>query len=790
MDMTKFNKDKHFEERLVQALIIDHQFAEQMVEFLDTEYFNVDYLKESANIIFNNYRDHQSFPSFGLFETITKSDIQNQLIRDQILQYIAKVKANPLNGDMGYVKDASLDFCKKRSLVLALEKSLDLIEDKRYEQVLHEIQEAIMKGSEKDIGHIYLEHLKRRMAEDVRNPIPTPWKEVNKYLKGGGVSGGELSVLCMPTGCHAKGTKILMHDGQTMDVEDIKVGDVLKGPDSMYRNVLKLVRGVGEMYKITPNKGKFFVVNDEHILHLKSTNEGKKCGTTGNEYVEITVKDYLEKSKSWKHLYKLYRVGVEFLSNKHVVHPYHMGLLLGDGSFRQGNIVLTSNDKEIIDEAYALADICNLRIYERGKEGTTTRDLFFRAIQNRNILKEEIKRLGLFDKLSKEKHIPDQYKIGSTEDRLHLLAGLMDTDGHYTNGVFDFCVASKFLAEDTAFVARSVGLCVTESDKFVNDVKYFRICISGDCSKIPTKLSRKKASPRKQKKNPLVTGFEIESVGEDQYYGFTVDYDNLYLLDDFTVMHNCGKTHGLVDIGSFAIQSGYSVVHYTLELNEIDVGNRYDSNLSGIAPENLRKNEKIVVESMKKVKGNLVIKSYPTKSASTLTIKNHLHKLAMRDIRPNLIIVDYGDLMRSTKSYKDKRFEEERCFEDLRGLGGEFNFPVWTATQTNRSGIDEDIITLKHVAECFAKAQISDLFITVNRKKDGYKPTLGKMFIAKSRVGPDGIIFPVLINTSLSRLDVRSPDDIDMQDPNMPGMPDAHTANLRKTFLAMKRNHN
>jgi hypothetical protein len=161
-----------------------------------------------------------------------------------------------------------------------------------------------------------------------------------------------------------------------------------------------------------------------------------------------------------------------------------------------------------------------------------------------------------------------------------------------------------------------------------------------------------------------------------------------------------------------------------------------------------------VEEGIKKAAGKIIVKSYPTKSASVLTFKNHIQKLKLKDIIPDVILVDYGDLMRSKKEYRDKRFELESVFEDLRSLAMELNVPIWTATQTNRDGIDVEIVTLKYVGESFAKCQISDLIITLNREKTGGVITFGNMHVGKSRLGPDGVTFPVSVNTSLSRIEV------------------------------------
>ena len=761
MTLIKFRNDKHFEECVVQALIVDQPFAEQMVEVLDLEYFNLEHLKETVRIMFSNYKQHKVFPSLRLIWTIAKADYaDNDLMRDQITNFLVKIKNNPLNGDLEYVKEQSLDFCKKRSLAIAMESSLDLIQEKKYEQIVGLIQKAILAGSERDIGHLFVEDFEKRMIVDERATVPTPWSEINDVTSGG-LAPGELGVICAPTGCHAAGAKILMYDGTFKCVERVVVGDRLMGPDSTVRVVQRLISGIGDMYRIDPKKGESFVVNDEHTLRLKSTNERKKWGTTGEEYVEITVKDYLNKSKHWKHVYKLYRVPVDFHNQEDLeIHPYHFGMLLCDGCFRK-NISFTTNDTELLSEAYALADTNNVRVYERGKLGTTAKDVFFRSINDKNILKEKIKSLGLFNKLSKDKSIPHKYKTSSRKSRLQLLAGLLDTDGHLNFKTFDFCVASKQLADDVGFVSRSLGFLTTQSIKFVDDVAYFRVFISGETSEIPTKLKRKQAEDRKHKKNPLVSGFDIELDGTYEYFGFTLDGDNLYLNDDFFVIRNCGKSHFLVDVGHHAASLGYNVAHYTFELGDIHVGRRYDARISGIAPEQLVEQRDVVKEAVDGLKGKIVIKSYPTKSATTLTIKNHLHMLVMRDFKPDLIVVDYGDLMRSQHKYDQKRLEEESVYEDLRGLAQELNIPIWTATQTNREGLDAEVITLKHIAECFGKAMISDLFITMNRKKEDGFGALGTMFVAKSRLGPDGMKYPILINTSLSKIQVMASDALD-----------------------------
>jgi len=155
--------------------------------------------------------------------------------------------------------------------------------------------------------------------------------------------------------------------------------------------------------------------------------------------------------------------------------------------------------------------------------------------------------LGLYKKTSESKFIPSTYKFGSRRVRLEVLAGLLDTDGSLSSGYFDFITKSKQLAEDVTFVSRSLGFHAhvrekISHDQFGHEGLYYRVGISGDLSKIPTRVARKQAPARRQKKSVLRTGFTLKPLGEEEYFGFRVDSDQRYLLDDFTVTHNSGKT--------------------------------------------------------------------------------------------------------------------------------------------------------------------------------------------------------------------------------------------------------
>jgi len=351
-----------------------------------------------------------------------------------------------------------------------------------------------------------------------------------------------------PTGCHAAGHPILMFDGSIKAVEDVEVGDLLMGPDSTPRQVLRLARGRQQMYRITPIKGEPFVVNADHILSLACTNTGKQCDRPSSHIDNITVAEWEKKAKSWKHLRKLRRVPADFAPMPAPpLDAWAMGVLLGDGSLGHG-VRVSNPDQELIDRLdreMATFGLLSTKRYDRGcwhigyarQVGT----------QQENPVYGILRDLGLAGCLSSEKFIPDVYKRGSRQVRLDILAGLLDTDGSLSCGGYDYITASERMARDVVFVARSLGLAAycslcRKSCQNGYTGSYWRISISGDCDMLPMAISRKKAPPRKQIKNPLVTGFSAEPVGEDDFYGFALDGDHLYLDGTFTVHHNTGKT--------------------------------------------------------------------------------------------------------------------------------------------------------------------------------------------------------------------------------------------------------
>jgi len=193
-----------------------------------------------------------------------------------------------------------------------------------------------------------------------------------------------------------------------------------------------------------------------------------------------------------------------------------------------------------------------------------------------------------------------------------------------------------------------------------------------------------------------------------------------------------------------------------LELSDVVVAQRYDSCITKVSLNELFQYKELIRETVEEIDGTLIVKEYPTKSASVNTLRSHLERLKTRDINVDTIIVDYGDLLKPVTKNKEKRVELESIYEGLRGLAQEFECPIWTASQTNRSGLNAEVITMEAISEAFSKCFVADFIFTVSRTVQDKQTNGGRFFVAKNRFGPDGLVYPIEMVTKNVHIDVKS----------------------------------
>lgn len=219
------------------------------------------------------------------------------------------------------------------------------------------------------------------------------------------------------------------------------------------------------------------------------------------------------------------------------------------------------------------------------------------------------------------------------------------------------------------------------------------------------------------------------------------------------------NSHFLTMLGANAMREGKNVIHYTLEMSESLVGLRYDSNLCEIDADEIAERKADVIARYASMKlGRLFIKEFPTCWATINNIRAHVEKLGARGFKPDLILIDYADIMRSTRQYDAKRFELQLIYQELRAYASEIDVPIWTASQSNKDGSTSEVVDLNNMAEAYGKAMEADVVVSLSRRSHEKAAGVGRLFVAKNRIGRDGMLYGVRIDTARSSITLLNDD--------------------------------
>jgi replicative DNA helicase len=222
-----------------------------------------------------------------------------------------------------------------------------------------------------------------------------------------------------------------------------------------------------------------------------------------------------------------------------------------------------------------------------------------------------------------------------------------------------------------------------------------------------------------------------------------------------------GKSWFLSAIGAHAVKLGKTVAHYTMELSETYCGLRYDTIYSGYEPNQIRHHKAEVAEIIKRLPGRMIVKYFPTRTITIHAISAHIQRLMNLGIAPDLLLIDYADLMKAA-SKSDARHEElGYIHEEIRGLLGELKIPGWTASQSQRSSLQDDVVEADKIAGSYAKIMTDDLVISASRKMGDKMTNTARVHVIKNRFGPDGGVYPSHMDLAHGQIQVYAEDSVE-----------------------------
>jgi len=753
------------EQAVLGALMLERNAVNEAIDILQPESFYVDAHRKIFDAILGLFRNDQPIDILTVTEELKKrgdlemvggpfyiSQLTNKVASSANVQYHARIisQKHILRELIRISAETMHDAYDDSSDVF------DLLD--KTEQDLYAITSGNLKRNYEpmsDLIQVAIEQIENAKTKTGGvSGVPTGFVQLDK-LTAGWQRSDMVIVAARPAmgKCLGKGTKVFLYDGTLKNVEDVEVGDQLMGPDSTPRKVSSLARGRENMYWVHQNHGISYRVNESHILSLKrSRNEG---GHVHGEVLNIEVKDYLARSPKFRTNYKGYKVAVEFPEQPLPIDPYFLGLWLGDGHSYSSRI--TTTDAEVVGSLAVMANELQRELvtYEQpGKAPNYAITKGHRGGRHEPSLQGDLAAAGQLT----NKHIPHEYIANSTATRLELLAGLLDSDGHYNAefNVYEITQKNEALAHSIKLLCDTLGFKTSFRSKLASikergfESTVFRVRISGHLDRIPVRIERKKSRPRPPGIDPLHTGITVELDKVDDYYGFTLDGDRLFLLEDMTVTHNTAFVLSMAR--NIAVEHKRAVAVFSLEMSSTQLVTRLIASEAGISSEKLRKGDlndaefTILHQHIARLT-NAPIFIDDTPGLNIFELRAKARRLKSQH-NVDLIIIDYLQLMTAGGDSRGGNREQEisSISRSIKSIAKELDIPIIALSQLSRAvetrGGDKRPM-LSDLRESGAIEQDADIvcflyrpeYYKIHEDEHGSTLGIGEVIVAKHRNG-------------------------------------------------------
>ena len=763
--------------RLIAQILTDRRFGNAIIDIVNPNYFEDEYLRIVVGGIKNAKAKDDIIPDINSLEFRLLEEVKDDTQRRYALTQIRKIKEADLN-DTLWVQETAMKFCKQHELMKALAEINKIISKgdiENYEECESKLRKALEHGDSKDDGMNVFDDIDSVLADDFRKPIRTGIEGLDEIMDGG-LSKTELAIILAPFGVGkalANSNKIYTPEGYKL-MGDIKVDDLVIGRNGKPTKVLGVYpQGVRGIYRIEFNDGTTTTCDKEHLWAINDINQrnrsfwkdGKRCKLEPDNTFKVKkTSDFMDNltfgsKKSLR--YKIPMVEpVQFNEKKLLIHPYVLGVMLGDGYMKSSRF--TTKDIEIADEVSKTNSV-KISIKERCRDIDKGNILIQECLFDVCIygITDKIKTLGLYDKKSDTKFIPTDYLFNSIENRVELLRGLLDTDGNVRkNGGVEYVSTSKELIENVRWLVLSLGgFCKLSSKlptytykgvkKTGKEAYKLSISFPEKNNILPFKLSRKNdrvINRVKYNNNKFIKSIEY-SHDEDATCIMVDNEEHLFITDDFIVTHN---TTMMTKIANTAMSDGNKVLQIFFEDNpkviqrkHLSCWSKYDLNTLSIHKDEVKDMVKDMMNSSNG--GELRLKKFSSDGTTIPIIRQYIRKLIATGFRPDLIILDYIDCVEPSRRFDDVNAGEGSVMRQFETLLSELDIAGWTAVQGNRSSIKADVVEADQMGGSIKKAQIGHFVVSIAKTLDQKEKGTATMAILKSRFGQSGKVFEDII---------------------------------------------
>lgn len=707
---------------ILSELVTNSDYARAVLPHLKEEYFS----DRSQKILFKEVEQfiqkYNGLPSKEALLISMQSKELDETLYEGVTSLIEKIE--PSENNLQWLIDSTEKYCKEKAVYNALMESLNIIDDKSKTKTREAIpgllQEALSVGFNKQIGHDYLNQWESRFAEYTQNVVKIPFDiELLNAATDGGIERKTLNLILAGTyvGKAQPTSTVIPTPVGYRKMGDLQVGDYVFGSNGKPTLVTGVFpQGIKDVYRITFSDGRRVECCNEHLWNVMFKRQTK--------FKTLELKQFASRVNSGGYVSIPTCEPVDYQDQQNKIHPYMMGLLIGDGTLIN-QIGVSAKSPEIINWLHNNL-IKGHRIRKLGNDYYIASD---EGGKSDNAYINELKNMNLYGKKSYEKFIPQRYMLDSTPNRVSLLRGLLDTDGTVgKTGHVSYSTTSYRLANDVALLVRSLGGQASIKHRTptftYNNVKKqgrvaYNVSIFLDRDKfelftVSKKLERYKQFNQRQRNLRMIN---VELVGQEPCVCISVDApDHLYLTNDYTVTHN---TLQMCHFASSYLLRGYNVLYITMEIAESKIAQRIDANLLNCEmsqlkhmPEQTYANR--IAALKRRVVGQLVVKEFPTSVPNILHFKALLEELKVKkNFVPDIICIDYLNICSSSRYRAGGNTNSytyvKAIAEELRGLAVETNTAIWSATQTNREGFASSDVDMTDTSESFGVPMTADL---------------------------------------------------------------------------------
>lgn len=767
-----------FQYKLAKVFVEEPKFFEDSVQIIEQNAFTDPNLREFVGAMKDYYNETNGLvPSYTLMDTLLRRKAKTAIDVEECTALINKLKFDTSSEGEDTIKELAIRFFKQQNLIKVANKILEIAgkgEIDRYPECQHLLDEASLVGQDDDFGFNIYDMTEKALSNDYTISIPTGIDKLDETL-GGGLDKGKLGLLIAPAGfgkAQPKDARILTPNGYKL-MGDMKVGDFVIGQDGKPHMVSGVFpQGKRPIYKVSFSNGASCECDEEHLWTVGF------CWPKNSSFKVKTLKEIINdgiktKGKNPRLKYRIPKVKpVDFIEQKVDINPYILGYYLGDGCCSRSNITVGKEDYQQVKEIFDSIIPNDVHIHYREK-----RHIYdFTIVGNiSKILKDNFREIH-----SEEKYIPYEYLFNSIENRMLILQGLMDSDGHANkNGSCEFCSKSLQLAKDVQFLVRSLGgyASLTECNSSyynkkkgerINCGKRYRVTISLCDESIKLfKLQKKQERVKYRKKyaeNIFISN--IEYIGEKDAQCIMVDYDDhMYITEDFIVTHNTSFTTA---IDAYAAtcrcdannHEGFKVLQIFFEDDDVDITRKI---FAKKLTEELPKGKKIEARELKRLNiqdrdeiyqllmnhpdrelltKNLRLKHFKTGVKTATDIGIFIKRLINSGFKPDLVTIDYFECIAPEKGgyANDSEWSREGVtMRVLENLAHEFNIAIWIPTQGTKDSMNSpDFVRMDQASGSAKKVHVAQLILSVSRQLDDIDRCRANIAILKNRSGKSG----------------------------------------------------